>query len=353
VDSIDVKDMSKDNGDDKNDIEDVDKDNNDIEDVDKDNNDIEDVDKDNNDIEDVDKDNNDIEDVNKNAIVDVINAKIFKCDDCNKVFKAKQNLNNHIANNTCKKAFKCQHCNKGFTTKANMHTHIRTTCEVKKKDNKEKNDICGKIIKIEEKHKKLQDSMLEKNKKLQEMILERDKKSNDQINALKSKITSMEKNTKKGINNGNDNHNITMIGHGEEDLSKIDKNEILQAIKHGHDSITKLTEVLYFNPKQPEYNNIYITNMKDKYAMMFDGSDWILTMKNDLINKIYNDIKDYIEENINTFANLLSASEREALERWFAIEDHDKRILKVKEDMKLLLYNKRNVILDKKTKLKE
>jgi hypothetical protein len=323
----------------------------------------------------------------------------FKCTNCDKEFKAKQNLNYHIENNTCKKAFSCQYCNKGFTTKANMGTHIRTTCEVKKKNDKEKDDIYKKLLKMEEEHKQLQkmilekdkklqdmmseknkkfqDSVLEKNKKLQEMILERDKKlqemilerdkkSDDQINALKSKITTIEKNTKKSIknvnngavnngtiNNGDNNYNIILVGYGKEDLSKIDKKEILKAMQHGYDSTLKLTEALHFNPKHPEYNNIYITNMKDKYAMMFDGKDWNLTMKDDLINKIYDDKKSYIEENIDDFVDSLSASRKKALERWLATEDNNERIIKVKEEMKLLLYNKRNIVLDKEIKIKK
>jgi hypothetical protein len=52
-----------------------------------------------------------------------------------------------------------------------------------------------------------------------------------------------------------------------------------------------LTETLHFNPKYPEYHNIYISNMQDKYAMTYDGKDWNLTIKEDLINKIYDDKK--------------------------------------------------------------
>jgi hypothetical protein len=38
--------------------------------------------------------------------------------------------------------------------------------------------------------------------------------------------------------------------------------------------------------------------MKDKYAMMYDGKQWTLTTKEDLITKIYEDKKSYIEENL-------------------------------------------------------
>ena len=50
-----------------------------------------------------------------------------------------------------------------------------------------------------------------------------------------------------------------------------------------------------FNPDYPEYHNVYISSMKDKYAMMYDGHNWNLVMKKDLIDKIYDDNKNYIE----------------------------------------------------------
>lgn len=85
--------------------------------------------------------------------------------------------------------------------------------------------------------------------------------------------------------------------------------------------------------------------MKDKYAMMFDGKDWNLTTKDDLINKIYDDKKNYIEENIDEFVDSLTISRKRALERWLETDDSDDKILQIKDQIKLLLYNKREVPL--------
>ena len=81
--------------------------------------------------------------------------------------------------------------------------------------------------------------------------------------------------------------------------------------------------------------------------MMFDGKDWNLTMKDELINKIYDDKKNYIEENLDEFIDSLSTSRKKALERWLSTDDADEKINKVKNEIKLLLYNKRNFITDK------
>lgn len=54
-----------------------------------------------------------------------------------------------------------------------------------------------------------------------------------------------------------------------------------------------------------------------------------------------------IVENIDEFVESLSVSRKNALHRWLETEDGDDRISKIKNEMKLLLYNKRNVVLDK------
>jgi hypothetical protein len=126
-------------------------------------------------------------------------------------------------------------------------------------------------------------------------------------------------------------------------MTKLDRNEILRVLKVGYDSTIRLTETLHFNPKYPEFHNIYITNMKDKYAMIYDGNKWTLTIKNDLIDRIYDDKKSYIEENVDDFVESLNGSQRRALDRWANTDEKDKKIRKLKERIKLLLYNLRNM----------
>lgn len=273
----------------------------------------------------------------------------FKCDTCGREFCSKYRLKTHVEKNACKiYTHFCKYCGKGFTTETSMYRHARSSCPVKKKTDEEKNTIYEKLVQMEE-----------KNKELQKMVIDTEKKFQKENGELKKKVLALENDKKSGnninkgiihngdIHNGdNNNINIILVGYGKEDLSKIDKKDILKAIQGGYDSTIKLTETLHFNPKHPEYHNVYITNMKDKYAMMFDGKEWNLTMKEDLINKIYDDKKNYIEENIDEFIDSLTVSRKKALDRWLETEDDDARIIKIKDEIKLLLYNKRNLILD-------
>jgi len=126
---------------------------------------------------------------------------------------------------------------------------------------------------------------------------------------------------------------------------------MVKILQKGYNSTISLTEAIHFNPKYPEFHNIYITNMKDKYAMMYDGKNWNLTIKDDLINKIYDDKKNYIEENLDDFLDSLSISRKKALTRWLETSDDDEIIIKIKNEIKLLLYNKRGIAEQKKVKV--
>jgi hypothetical protein len=170
------------------------------------------------------------------------------------------------------------------------------------------------------------------------------------IKILEKKNKILEKKTKTITINNNINNvvNINLIGYGKEDLTKIDKKDMIKIMKNGFKSSLRLTEALHFNEKLPEYHNIYISNIKDKYAMIYNGKDWNLITKDELIDQIYDDKRNYIEENIPTFIESITESQTRALHRWLNTDEDDKKIKIIKEEIKLLLYNSRNLALQYK-----
>ena len=225
---------------------------------------------------------------------------------------------------------------------------MRESCKIKKEDDKEKKGTLERLIRLEEENKKCQ----EDNKKLQKEV-ESMKKiiNNTQGRTNTNNTTNNINEVNLHVGDVNNVANIILVGYGQEDISKIDKNDLIKALQNGFNSTVKLTEAIHFNPKYPEYQNVYISNMKDKYAMTYDGKDWNLTIKEDLINKIYDDKKNYIEENLEDFIASLSTSRKNALDRWLALADEDKRVSKIKDEIKLLLYNKRGMVEEKLKKI--
>jgi hypothetical protein len=48
----------------------------------------------------------------------------------------------------------------------------------------------------------------------------------------------------------------------------------------------KMIEKIHFNPDKPENMNIYISNMKNKYLMVYDGKNWNIANKTEEIDKL-------------------------------------------------------------------
>jgi len=261
---------------------------------------------------------------------------MFSCELCNQPFTSKRSLDYHIEHKSCKNVdkIKCEYCDKMYTTKQSRDRHIRTSCKVNLENNKECNES------IDNRQKILETLVFTMRSEIDELK----KENNDLKKLVSSKSTNMINNTNNGIIANNIN-NYVLVGYGQTDLSKVDRDDLLKGIRTGFNSTLNLIDTVHFNPKYPEFHNVYISSMKNKYAMMYDGNNWQLMMKDDLIDKLYDDKRNYIEENLDEFLDSLSKSQIKALHRWLDVDDDYHYVKKIKNDIKLLLYNKRNQVI--------
>ena len=269
----------------------------------------------------------------------------FKCDNCNKQFNRKQHLTYHVDNKVCdNKGFICRYCSSRVNSRSSMNTHIRDSCKVKKKDDEEKKEILEKLILLEETNKKLV-LLDETNKRLAALEAE-NKKLKDQMEKVmntKNKPTNKQTNNNTiNINNGTiNNHYFVLVEHSN---NLIEDQEIYRCGNYGYHMMEKLTSETHFNPKYPQYQNVYVSNMRDPYAVIFDGSDWVLSTKKEVIDSLYENKKNIIEENLDKFIDSLLPSKKRALRAWLACDDDDSKIAKkIKRSLLLLLYNKRQI----------
>jgi hypothetical protein len=183
--------------------------------------------------------------------------------------------------------YNCEYCNKKFKYKRYLDDHLRRTCIIVKN-------------KINNKVKPYENEVIElKNELIRERILrERDKEI---INELKNQIDVLLKG--KG-NVYNYSQNIIVQPFGQENTSYIEQDYVDNLIKNGAiQCIPKLLQHIHFNSKHQENYNIKIPNKKQSFAQVFNGHDWELQDKRHTIDNMTNKAFGIINKHYNSGSN--------------------------------------------------
>ena len=110
------------------------------------------------------------------------------------------------------------------------------------------------------------------------------------------------------INNNNNgtvnNINNTFVRFGSEDLTKIlSDTHMHKILNRCHMALEESIKTVHFNKEFPEYSNVFITNLKDTTAYIFNGDKFIVTSKDYVIYQLFEmhkvNIEDFIECNPN------------------------------------------------------
>ena len=314
----------------------------------------------------------------------------FKCKKCNKKYASYQSLwihnkkfhtninkNSHLVNGTTmvdnnikivdnsniliapdrsnisinKK--KCKFCNRLFNDCSNKCKHEKIC---KKKINvlesnidKKFEEFTNKILEIIKKEAKIHPKTLQK------------------IN--KNLINTNSNNT---TNNSN-NKIINIVKFGAENISEIlEKKEIFKILNSRYKSLEESIRTVHFNKNRPEMRNIYITNLRDNIAHIYNGDKFEAVNKNSILNELINNHLENIGISFEDYKEKLPEKTCDILDKFIKKiqdedcemidEDNNRKFKNYREfkinEIKLMIYNEGgnmreviNVIYDKPTKI--
>ena len=213
--------------------------------------------------------------------------------------------------------FVCKYCEKEFTFKQSMYRHIKYTC---KKNNDE--DLKELVRLLNQNNKELEKQVQVKNKQIEKLA------GKLEIHGLNGSF-----NTTTNIQN-----NITLLPYRQTDVSHLTDDDYKKCIKKVNHCVKTLIEKVHFNPEKPENMNIYISNMKDKYLMIYDGANWNLANKKVEIDRLYEDKEMMLEEWLETNPE---PDLKEKFMKYLKHKGMEDCLLMFKDDVKLMLYNSR------------
>jgi len=233
--------------------------------------------------------------------------------------------------------FQCHYCLKYFKFKQSMYKHIKYSCK------KNKDESMKELARLlNEKEYQLQD----KNNQIEKIQVNMQK----QIDKLTQKLQIQ------NIIHGNVTHtrneqhnnniyNIHLLNHSDTDYSHLTHRDYVRCIKDCNHCVKTLIEKVHFNETKPENMNIYISNIKGNYAMIYREYKWQIVNKKEQIDDLF----DYNEVVLETWYDDYKEQYPEIIQsfkRYLTNRDDSEVINRVKSEILYMLYNNRNMIAE-------
>jgi hypothetical protein len=218
----------------------------------------------------------------------------FTCDKCKKEFTCKQSYERHLSRLTdCSeetreklenKNFICEFCKKGFTEKRNLQRHIKVFCKGPETIILSKetfNDILNKY------NKSVPDEITNNNNK---------NTINKSVLGNKNNVNNNSNNNSLSYVENNQNIQIMVNPFGKESQLPVPAKVYFEAMKNLIKGIPLLVKYIHYNYDHPENMNIEGKGISSKYLVVYDGKDWNLANKKNIIHNLITDKKDQIDD---------------------------------------------------------
>ena len=197
----------------------------------------------------------------------------------------KENINKNLT---------CMYCDKIFTRNDNLQRHQNTYCK-SKVNHDDLEDLKVKMNIIINNYEKIEKENINLKNKIDEIeLIKNEEKPVNKINKKtinNTNNTNSNNNNNNNINNGVVN-NINIVQFGEEDISKLNLPEAVKQflISTGGNIASNMLKYINLNEKYPENHNICITDISRELVKIHNGKKFITkrfkNVKNDIMKNV-------------------------------------------------------------------
>lgn len=241
-------------------------------------------------------------------------------------------------------SYVCKYCEQSFKFRQSMYRHIKYSCT------KNKDEDLKELVRLL--NLQLQENRNEIQKQKNELTEHRNRltEHKNEIKEQQNKIQVQDKKIEKlkgkleihgSFNTTNIQNNFTLLGYRETDVSHLTDDDYRFCIKKVNHCVKSLIDKVHFNPMKPENRNIYISNMKDKYLMVYDGSNWNLANKKEELERLFEEKEMMLEEWLESNPDPIL---KDKFLKYLNNKEDDVCLNQIKEEIKLMLYNKGELI---------
>jgi len=218
----------------------------------------------------------------------------YICDKCEKTFDNLTHFNRHITGKyLCLKSNICTICDKYFKHKSSMYRHIKK---------------CGAIIKTS-------------SAPITNTVVNNNNTTNNLLNIAK----------------------VNIVKFGSENISHISDDMYKKILGRGVRAIEEFIECSHFDKTHPENHNIYITNIRNEYLVLYDGDKWIITQRDEKLEDIIYAKSDFLCRKFKELSNSMNPNDVFKFKKFMEIKDDQTTIDLIKHELVLKFYNNRHV----------
>lgn len=151
------------------------------------------------------------------------------------------------------------------------------------------------------------------------------------------------------VNNSPTHVNVTVNINGFDQFTptEIDAKRFVSLMTQGSTNVVlKCLEDQQFNTDQPENMNVFISNLKDRIARVYDGSRWSARKGEEVVDDVLEKYSDMINSVIDEFENDESVYQkaRSSVTKWKRSTGKEEFEIYAKERITMLLYNLRSIV---------
>ena len=236
-----------------------------------------------------------------------------------------------------KSKYICSSCGKEYSSYNSKWRHEKYNCKNK---NHDENNMKQLVYLLNEQLQETKKHLDKRDEQIDKQLTE----TKSQLDKRDKQIESLVKKT--GFNITNTQNNIKLLSYGNTDISHLTENDYINCLNHSNFCIPHLIKKIHFNPNKPENHNIYISNIKNCYVMLYDGRKWNLQNRDEAIINLIDDkemiIEQKLEEWIENGKNYPDIMTK--FNKYLEIRENDEILDNIKEEIKITLYNNRSLL---------
>ena len=156
---------------------------------------------------------------------------------------------------------------------------------------------------------------------------------------------------KVGVNIGTQNiqniqNNIKILAYNKTDMTHLKDKDYIKFLSHSNFCVPHMIKKLHFDPRKPENHNIYISNLKNNFVMVYNGNQWNIRDRNEVINDMIEDNTNILEDKIEDWLEKGKQYPHimKKFNRYLEKKENDIVIDKIKQEIKFILYNNREIV---------